>query len=416
MIKRLYTHIMKIANSLLIFCSTVMLCACSGDDEEEVKRMPEGHEGKRTVLVYMAGKNGLSDNLDVDLTEMLDGSRNVSDDDNLIVFVRRNGELQPWVARISDGAVTDSVSMTDLGLTTDNEMACDPQVMEKVLSYVVEKYPATEDYGLVLWGHCLGWLVNDEVVRTRAYALDAGNSGTYSKWMNFTTMAKVFEKMPHLRYVFADCCNFMCLESLYELRGVADYFIGSPAEIPANGAPYYKMTKDLFSRSESFYTDIVDTYYSYMNKKLPLSVVKADEMDALAQATKVAWQKAQENFEGDYADLSGLIHYYNTDDGFASVRSEYDMFYDAGDFFLRYLSEEDYNLWHEALNKAVVEKRMATIWVTNKAWREYYYNFFMTEKAYHGVSMFIPQDISKGSYANYNEDIKQFKWYEEVLK
>ena len=54
--------------------------------------------------------------------------------------------------------------------------------------------------------------------------------------------------MPHLKFIMADCCNFMCLENLYELRDVCDYIIGSPAEIPAQGAPYYDIVPSLTSR------------------------------------------------------------------------------------------------------------------------------------------------------------------------
>jgi hypothetical protein len=34
--------------------------------------------------------------------------------------------------------------------------------------------------------------------------------------------------------------------------------------------------------------------------------------------------------------------------------------------------------------------------------------------AYHGVSMFVPQDPTAGNYAKYNQDIKKMSWYEAV--
>ena len=80
-----------------------------------------------------------------------------------------------------------------------------------------------------------------------------------------------------------------------------------------------------------------------------------------------------------------------------------------------YMDEEyDYQQWKQALDKAVVLKRIGYTWDTQKIWRIFYTDFEMTEEKFHGVSMFIPQNAEKGKYAKYNEDIKQMEWYEYV--
>ena len=125
------------------------------------------------------------------------------------------------------------------------------------------------------------------------------------------TQASVLKNIPHLKFIMTDCCNMMCLENLYELRQTCDYFIGSPAEIPDNGAPYDQIVSDMFA---------------------------------------------------------------------------------GGD-------------------KAIVERRMATRWATDKRWIDKYADFTVTDEKFHGVSMFVPQDPSRGNYAQFNEDIKLFEWY-----
>ena len=40
-----------------------------------------------------------------------------------------------------------------------------------------------------------------------------------------------------------------------------------------------------------------------------------------------------------------------------------------------------------------------------------YADFSATEEKMHGVSMFVPQDPTKGNYARFNEDIKKMEWY-----
>ena len=118
----------------------------------------------------------------------------------------------------------------------------------------------------------------------------------------------------------------------------------------------------------------------------------------------------------DHADTQGLIHYgYSASS--IQFHQEYNLFYDAGDFFRSQLPESDYQQWKQALDEAVVEKRFAKEWRTCMTWRYIYSDFEMTEEKYHGVSMYIPQDPNTEYgkyYARNNEDIKQLKWYQSV--
>ena len=109
--------------------------------------------------------------------------------------------------------------------------------------------------------------------------------------------------------------------------------------------------------------------------------------------------------------MTGIIHYYHTDSNYDEFRAEYNIFYDAGDFFSRYAPADVYRQWHQALNRAVVELRTSTKWATDKFWNRKYADFKATAEKMHGVSMFVPQDPAKGNYAKYNEDIKKMAWY-----
>ena len=284
----------------------VLMTACSSNDDvlETVQPSPMNSESRmsaqaKTVLVYMAGRNDLEDVLASDLNEMKVGSKQLSDNDNLLVFVcRYKGKSieTPWLARIKNGEVTDSLSLNDLGITgsDDENRASDPVVMESVMRYAFMHYPAIgNNYGLVLWGHGSGWLMMDEVKPkcSRAFGVDWGKSQDYrnGRWMNITTMKGILDGMPHLKFIMADCCNFMCLENLYELRNNCDYIIGSPAEIPGEGAPYDLIVPDMFADGK-FYTNIIDKYYQSEGGCLPLTAVQTCEMENVAQATRQALQ------------------------------------------------------------------------------------------------------------------------------
>ncbi len=417
--------------SILTAATTVSFTACTSDDDLMTNENGAADMGptrqvvqpERTVLVYMAGKNDLTKNqnnvdfLEADLKEIKEGSKKLSDRDCILVFVRRyqddNNLETPWLARIWRGEVTDSVSVTDMGISTSDARACDPEVMERVMSYAYTKYAATRDYGLVLWGHGSGWMVESAMPRRRAYGLDNGNYiGGSGKWMNMPTLNSILQKMPHMRFILCDCCHMMSLEALYELRNVTDYMIGSPAEIPGQGAPYDAILPALFEK-DSFCGSIIERYHASVNGELPLSAVKMSEMDNVAQATAQALQSVKANLGGGYADMSGIIHYGYVDSGL--LRKEvHNFFYDAGDFMSRYASAADYQMWNEALSKAVVMKRIGYKWDTLRLWDKFYNDFEMTEEKFHGVSMFVPQDPGTGHYARFNEDIKEMEWYQVV--
>ena len=411
--------------SILTAATMMSFTACSSDNEvlSEVNDNLQLNASRyapaeRTVLVYLAGKNNLSQALQTNLEQMKAGSMLIGNN-TLLVFVRRDmqGE-KPWLARVNNGELTDSVSLDDMGFGNSNMQACNPELMEQVMRYAFSHYPANE-YGLVLGGHSTGWLIDEEPGQTRAFGVDNGDGYTYSRknkrWMNVPTMARVLERVPHLKFIFADCCNFMCLETMYELRNVTDYIIGSPAEIPAEGAPYEQIIPALFEKN-AFCSSVIDIYYRTQNGELPLSAVKTSAIDQLASATRNALDMVQAKIGNGYADTQGLIHYGYSGSSI-QFHQEYNLFYDAGDFFRSQLSESDYLQWKQALDKTVIEKRFAKQWRTCMTWRYIYSDFEMTEEKYHGVSMYIPQDANTEYgiyYAQNNEDIKQLKWYQSV--
>ncbi len=414
--------------SILTAAATISFTACSSDedfastDNGTAQKAPNVQlvQPERTVLVYMAGRNNLTNNekhvdfLKADLNEIKEGSKKLSDKDCMLVFVCRyqedNNTETPWLARIWRGEVTDSVSVTDMGISKSDARACDPEVTEQVMRYAYGKYAATRDYGLVLWGHGTGWLMEQEVSATRAYGLDNGNYvGGSGKWINVPTLKNILQKMPHMKFIMCDCCHMMGLEDLYELRHVTDYMIGSPAEIPGQGAPYDTMLPALFEK-EMFFSSIIERYHASVRGALPMAAVKMSEMDNVAQATVQAMQGVKANLGGGYADMTGIIHYGYDDNGSEHLDA-HNFYYDAGDFMSRYASAADYQVWNEALAKAVVMKRIGYKWDTIKKWDKFYTDFEMTEEKFHGVSMFVPQSPTTGNYKRYNNDINQMEWF-----
>ena len=416
---------------IMLMCIATAACvtfgACSGEDDpvaparearpaETPSTIPGA--GAKTVLIYLAGGNDLKGVLKQNLKDCKEGSRRLRDNERLIVFARFRNEGESWVARLKNGEVTDSVSLKDLGIcSSDGEnRACDPGVMEGVMSYAFSKYPAESgNCGIVFGSHGSGWLQKKEVqpAGSRAICVDYGDgsmSDYNERWINIPTLAGVLREMPHLKFIMTDCCNMMCLENLYELRTTCDYLIGSPAEIPGKGAPYDQIVPDMFKDGD-FYKTIIDKYFDSVGGTLPLVAVKTSEMENVAQATRTALVAVKENIGNGYADMKGMIHYYHSDDTRDKFFPEYNVFYDAGDFMHTYAPTDVYQQWRQALDKTVIERRMSTTWATDKHWNLKYSDFTVTAEKFHGVSMFVPQDPQRGDYAQLNDDIKFFEWY-----
>ena len=245
-------------NKYIIAIITILaLMGC--DKNEDPTPTPEPTIAQRTVLVYMSGENSLTYDtsypgesfLADDLEEIIEGSYQLNSNQHLICFIDSVGrDNMPHIVEVANGRATEVYRYPS------EFYASDPEKFREVLQYTINNYPAKE-YGLVLWGHASGWIVHNDTVpataqargTTRAYGQDTGwdITGDSERWMNITQMARVLETIPKLKYIFADCCNIMCLEVGYELRNCADYLIGSPAEIPGEGAPYHKLLPKFFS-------------------------------------------------------------------------------------------------------------------------------------------------------------------------
>jgi hypothetical protein len=407
---------MKKIYVLLILAS--LFSACHHDDDAEEEQDPE-----RTVLIYLAAENNLSSFAEDDLREMKTASKSLNNRQQLIAYVDKAESTPPFFARIKDGQFVDSVSV-------EESITADPAVLEKALRYMRTNYPA-KSYGLVLWGHASGWLISkDSVVydKSRAYGGDTGSNSSTSSgryWMNIPSMARAIangmESTP-LTFIMGDCCSFGCVEIAYELRQVAEYIIGSPAEVPDEGAPFDLIIPDMFSTSTEFYKAILDHYYNYyleayqkgpnhfynntkgdlVGYSVPLVAVRTSELETLATVTAKLLGTISETLtpEGTLNFTNRVFYAYSND------RYSYDMY----NMLKANTSGTDFNTWATAFQKAVPYYLYSAHWLT-------YYRtqigsemgFFEGQDADCGVlSMFFPRIDYRNT--NWNTTIQQLQW------
>ena len=388
---------------------------------------PQPEKARRTVLVYMAGENDLSVNVTSDLDEMKQASRQLGDDDRLVVFVdRANSAELPYIARVQNG------EEQVVHRFSEDFYSSDPERLTSIVGMVDSLFPA-ETYGLILWGHATGWVVvSDSVPQSagapltrqtahaprHAYGKDTGSNTTtsfQSRWMNITQMRRALQPLSRRLFIMADCCCMMSAEVAYELREQCRYLIGSPAEVPADGAPYHLVVPHLFSQKTDFYRDIVDAYYDYYLQRLgsedptlsghslPLSVVDMDQMESLAQATSTIVMPRSR------ISTDSLAYYF---------RIDMPVMHDMGNYAYTHILPADkarYTAWRQALDRAVVYRRFSARWTTAYVRLMYDFDTFatFTEDSYAGLSMFLPRpEYSFSSVYDYNGGFRQLQWYD----
>lgn len=406
---------------VLLLCTLAGLAACHHDND---KTTP----AKRTVMVYMAGENNLTAAngtrfLKNDLDEIIEGSKLLADDQRLLVFIdsmvtnkadaQKEGEGKPCIIEVHGGK-------RETRYVFDHEFySSDPAYFRQVLEWMTQNAPA-DDYGLVLWGHACGWAVSADTIaqaRTakRAYGQDDGSDvGGSLKWMNITQMAKAMEGLPQLHFIFADCCDMMCAEVGYELRNATRYLIGSPAEIPGDGAPYHKIIPYLYGNDSDLYRNVINAYYEYYlddfkgdrdldGYSVPLSVIDTRYIGDLANATHDILGTFVPQMPDNPA-LSGIAFYWYYDAP---------LMYDMKAVIRQNASEADYNNWVKTFEQAVPYNRMSMRWMTIYSRLENSFAGFNQDESMYGcVSMYIPRNLSSywGGTFRYNATSNNMAW------
>lgn len=382
----------------------LLLSACKKTEHTD---QPE--TSHRTVVVYMSAENDLSNFATSDISEMIAGSVSLAEQDNLILFVdQASNTTKPYIARLSNGQMT---------IDTDYQPAedfysSDPEKFYEVLHWITQKYRA-DSYGLVLWGHADGWIIESSAIGIdadsklrRAYGRDTGDnseSAIQGMWMNIPDMAVALKALGiHWKFIFCDCCNMQGAEVAYELRNTADYLIASPAEIPGKGAPYTPIVPQMFEDDTLFYDHIMDSYVSSVSNQLPISTVKLSNMELLAAATKKVLATINPSAEQDLS-TDGIIYY------FGAISKGLNVLHDMQHYIRTYATEEDFQAWKQALDQTVVSKRSAKQWMT--ANHVNFYSFTVTEEAYGGISMFVPQKVYDEKGQTWNSTFCQMEWY-----
>lgn len=381
-----------------------------GDDAENIITLTRIEESDlpqidRTILMYIAADNNLSPYANSIIYSIRTGLSSLKG--NMLVFVDRK-DVAPTLLRIHDMMIDTIKVYSELN-------SADPATLSNVISYVKDNYK-TESYGLILWGHGMGWLPTSQYhfvahnrgfVQTRGYAdnwtISDQNKVTKGFAMEnmigetpaYTCMEldELVEAIPDELFDFIafDACFMGNIEVIYALRNKAKYIISSSCESLIIGYPYHLVTKDfmlgdLLKMCSEYYT-----YYNSMSNSQDcmacISLVNTEGLDSLANCYKKIM--AEKNDTVASIDISNIQCF----DSFSNH-----VFFDLENFVA------NLNVSREYLNEFRLQLESC---VTYKASTTYIYPN-INVYSFCGLSVFIP--LFQYESSGLNDEYRKTEW------
>lgn len=397
----------------LMMLGILTLAACNDDmPEQGPGTKPEVRPDtiRKTVIVYMVAENNLSSYAASDILEIKKGISDLPHDCDLVIYLDDYAGPRLLLPTAEDPNRSEK-------LPDDNLDSADPEQFYQNLRNIITRFPA-ETYSLVLWSHASGWIPEK---RKRSFGYDENSHTTRIETeLNISDMREQLEKLTeegvHFDYLFFDACHMQCVESCYELRGVTDYIIASPAEIPGEGAPYEKIMKGLCMDGEDAVREIIEQYYTTQDKQSELypgcagvviSATKSSEMENLLDSTRTL---LPDFYTQAYSLATNDIQAYAPFCWKTKYRPEY---FDLCSTVSKLLSQEDYERWQRQVDRTIIHRRYTSSWMSEFT---YFFNpRIMDPEHIAACSIFVP-NTKYDLEATYNNDIRETSWYKDYNK
>ena len=383
----------------LLMClagASVALTSCHRDEPDE----PRVRHNRHTILLYIAAENTLGSYFRSDSLEIVKGLLQLPDTVQVALFFDNTSSSTLYYG-------SSRHELKPIKTYNHNVCSTDSAEMEMVLGDVFRFFPA-ESYGIVFWSHASGWVPsNYKKVRRRTFGIDNGERSSRTDvgpQMEITTMANVLSHHPHTNYLFFDACFMQCIEAAYQLRHETDYVIGSPAEQPANGAPYDQLLPllaagDINGALRNYYDYYVTGDGSREYGGAIISAIRTDRLEALAAATRPLIHQL-------FADrgviaTSNVQRYYpvNGTDAFTE-------YFDIVNLMYKHIDTDIFEEWRRTFDEAVPYQYISQYWASAaRSWLQK-----VSDPEHCGaVSIFVPSEYYEQK--GWNAAFHTYDWY-----
>ncbi len=373
---------------LSIFLSFVLLLSlftgCKSDEPEQVEEpsqfslVPEP-KCQSTLLIYSVAANNLQPILRNDSIEMTQAAPEIeglAKNYKVILYLAP----KQGVPTLSELKVDkDNKGYFQLMKTYERDIPSTHPARMKQVWQDVKTYRPAATYSMMLESHGSGWTpyfcehpTPNNGDGTTAYAFGSDQTLGYKDRMDILELAEAL-KDTKLDFIWFDACYMAGIETIYQLRDTANYFVGYVTEIDGEGVPYNLVLQKIAGSSANLVeaAKIVFDTYNQVDRAVSISIIDLSKMSGLAAATR-PFATVEEI---TYATF--LQNYARLPDG---------PFYDFGQYINRVsdsvlFPDNDIAAFNQALDEAVIFKAISA-----KDFR----GFTVDQEAYSGISTHIP--------------------------
>jgi hypothetical protein len=374
---------------------------------------------KRNILFYIGGDNNLSNEAYQKINEIRAG------------WSPDKGEMIIYVDHLEDGAAL--LRVNDLKGTNERygldtiavygiENSAASAVLTRVINTMKQHFPA-DHYGMIFFSHASGWLPEGMLNRPRSMVIDQENDT--NREMEYADFASAIPDR-QFDFIILEACLMADVMSMYEMRNKAGYILASSAEIVSPGFTYiykdeimrlYDTKNDVRTVVSGFgqsYYRFITTHFAEhdISCSVTMSLIKADEMERLASATKTALQGAET--DETTVPLDRMQSFDRPNKLINSGYNRKSRYFDFARVVEEIASDAHYAAFCEQLDKTVVWKEQTKRFLLSGSDETPYfgeYDGFFIER-HSGLTTYIKQSI----YPALNVAFENSSWYKAVSR
>lgn len=363
---------------------------------------PEPEETQRTVIVYIAGDNNLSGEVNSKISALAEGFKNVDAEKNrLAVFADYRTDMPKLIEITADGPV-DVETYPSLD-------SADPENMKSVITGIAERYPAGS-YGLICFSHASGWLPQGALSDPTGYGTDSSAEASPatilqdgSDEMSLEDFAEAIRLPGGQKYDFIalEACYMAGIEVAYELKDAADGLIASSAEILSPGFENtYREALYLLFEDEPDIAGFAKAYFDHwdsMQGAMRSATISAIDLTLIGE---LAEETGRLMDEGTYliSDPSGIQHFN---------RNHYHLFFDLTEYLEAVMGES--KVQYMERYRSILDRAVMYSNATESFMPGYPYSFNIETSC--GLTVYIMQP----DLTTLNSDYAHTSYYSEIL-
>ena len=365
--------------------------SCSKDPKVDPV-VPKG----RTILVYLALDNSLSNEMRAVHTSLMKGWENSNKEGSLLLFADSRGDEKPLLIQIKEHK---GVVIADTLLTYDNRNSASPELLRRVIADTKLIAPG-DSYGMLLFSHATGWLpagafsdpiggratvANNDIPVMHSIFEDSGVEMEFADFV-----AAIPDGM--FEFIASEMCFMSSVETAYALRNKTEYLLASAPEVLSPGfEPIYKNSLHLLYKPTPDLKEFGQRFFDYFNgldgayQSAAISLVKTSEMEALATLTREIAPELTQNQIDE-------VQVYDR-------KGRPNLFFDFRDYLAQTATAKEMEQLDKQLDKVVLFKRNTPKLINIRIAK------------HSGLSVYIPQE----NLPKLNEAYENEAWYKATV-